>query len=94
VGKQAKVQQSITPYVKFIQGLDRSIETLYLIGRAENEEPIKTICAELSAAFAPVAEKRVSKILLYGDERRHIKGFVAVLRSRQRDLYAPADPKL
>jgi hypothetical protein len=94
VGKQPKLEQSTTPYVKFVQGLDRNTETVYLIGRAENERKIQQVCAELSETYVTTAEKKLSKVILYGEEKRTINGFVAVLRSKQRELYAPTDPKL
>jgi hypothetical protein len=89
VGKAAKVSQSITPYVNFIrEGLRReNLETIYLIGRSENEEAIKQVCTELSDAYDVVAKKRTSKIVLYGNEKKRLKGFVAVLRSKNRPLY-------
>lgn len=44
--------------------------------------------AALSDIYDLVSEKRMSKVLVYGDEKRKIKGFVAVLRSHNRPLYA------
>lgn len=89
VGKQAKITQSVTPYVNFVrEGLHNyNLDTVYLIGRLENEERIKLICKELADIYDLVATKRVAKVLLYGEERRKIHGFVAVLRSKTRALY-------
>jgi len=92
VGKPAKIIQSTSPYVNFVRGgLERNMETVYLIGRLENEKPIKKICGELSDMYDLVSQKRVSKVLVYGDEKRKIEGFVAVLRSRNRALYVSAE---
>ncbi len=91
IGKPAKVTQSVAPYIKFIRdGLDRNIETVYLIGRLENEERIQQVCGDLSDLYALVCSKHVSKVILYGEEKRKIEGFVAVLRSKSRTIYASA----
>ena len=95
VGKPAKVSHSISPYVNFVrEKIDRNTETIYLLGRAINEEPIKGVCSQVSDLYELVAEKRVSKVVLYGEEKRQIDGFVAVLRSRRRQLYAPVNSAL
>jgi hypothetical protein len=89
VGKPITLSRSILPYVKFVRdGLERNTETVYLIGRSDNEKPIKEICAALSDIYDLVSEKRMSKVLLYGKEKRKVQGFVAVLRSKSRQLYA------
>ncbi|MGA8734689.1 MAG: hypothetical protein WB558_12290, partial [Terriglobales bacterium] len=89
VGKPLKLSQSISPYVRFVRdGLERNMETVYLIGRLDNEKPIKQVCSALSDVYDLVSEKRMSKVLVYGDEKRKIDGFVAVLRSKNRALYA------
>jgi hypothetical protein len=88
IGKPVKLSQSISPYVKFVrEGLERNTETVYLIGRLDNEKSIKQVCSALSDTYDLVSEKRVSKVLLYGDEKRRIEGYVAVLRSKNRPLY-------
>jgi hypothetical protein len=95
VGKPAKLSQSIVPYVSFIRnGLDRSIETVYLLGRAENEQRIGQVCNDLSDLFTTIASKKISKVILYGEEKRKIDGFVAVLRSRTRELVLSSDSPL
>lgn len=95
VGKPVKLSHSISPYVKFVrEGLEHNMETVYLIGRSDNEKPIKEVCTALSDMYDLVGEKRVSKVLVYGDEKRKIDGFVAVLRSRTRPLYASSDAEL
>jgi hypothetical protein len=95
VGKQAKVSYSISPYVHFVRDkIDRNIETIYLLGRATNEGPIKDVCSQVSDLYDLVAEKRMSKVVLYGEEKRQMDGFVAVLRSRSRQLYSPLDSAL
>lgn len=95
VGKPMKISKSISPYVNFIRGgLERNIETVYLIGRAENEAAMKQICNELSDIYHLVSEKRVSKVIMYGDEKRKVPSFVAVLRAKNRQLYASTDTDL
>lgn len=95
VGKPIKLSQSISPYVNFVRdGLERNMETVYLIGRLDNEKPIKEVCAALSDIYDLVSEKRMSKVLVYGEEKRKIKGFVAVLRSKNRALYASSSELL
>lgn len=95
VGKQAKLAQSVSPYINFIRdGLDRNTETVYLIGRAENQERIQQICDGVSDLYNKLAEKKLSKVILYGNEKKKINGFVAVLRSKTRELYAPSIPTL
>ncbi|MGH9516016.1 MAG: hypothetical protein ACRD3P_10110 [Terriglobales bacterium] len=92
VGKPFKLIQSISPYVNFVRtGLDRNMETVYLIGRSDNEQPIKQVCHALSDTYDLVSEKRMTKVLMYGEEKRKISGFVAVLRSRNRPLYASSE---
>jgi len=95
VGKPAKVSYSISPYVNFIRDrIDRNTETIYLLGRAINEKPIKDVCSHVSDLYDLVAEKRMSKVVLYGEEKRKIDGFVVVLRSRSRQLYTHANSAL
>lgn len=95
VGKQAKVSCSILPYVDYIRnGIDRSTETIYLIGRATNEKPIKDICTQVSDLYNVVAVKKMSKVVLHGEEKKQIDGFVSVLRSRTRQLYSPVNSPL
>jgi hypothetical protein len=95
VGKQAKVNYSISPYVHFIRdGINRNTETIYLLGRAINEKPIKDVCSQVSDLYDIVAEKRMSKVVLYGEEKRQIDGFVGVLRSRNRQLYTHVNSAL
>jgi hypothetical protein len=90
VGKPTKLTQSISPYVKFVRSLNRNIETVYLTGLAENEKRIKQVCEDLSDLYDTVSEKKSSKVIHYGDEKRRIKSFVAVLRARSRELFAAA----
>lgn len=95
VGKPVKINYSISPYVHFIrESLDRDIETVYLLGRATNETPMRDICTQVADLYEFVGEKKVSKVVLYGEEKRHIEGFVAVLRSKNRPLYAAAGSRL
>lgn len=95
VGKRLKLEQSITPYVNFIRNkLNANIETVYLLGRVENVTPIKEICAHVKDQYEVVAERKLKKILRYGDENREIHGFVAVLRSKKKELFVPSKSPL
>ena len=57
VGKSFKVAQSIAPYVNFVRKLEKSTETVYLIGRAENESSIKKVATELGDIYSMVSER-------------------------------------
>lgn len=98
VGKPAKLRKEVAPtapYVKFIRdGLERNVETVYLIGRADNENHIKKICFDLSAQYDVVSERKMTKIVMYGEEKRKLETFLAVLRAKNRQLYASASGEL
>lgn len=90
IGKPLKLSQSIDPYVKFIDnGLPENVETVYLFGRAENNKAIQQVCDRVVDKFDVVAERKLNKVLLYGEEKRKISSFLAVLRSKRRELYVP-----
>lgn len=98
VGKKAKLARAATPtapYVKFIRdGLERNIETVYLIGHADNENHIKQVCIELEDKYHCVCDRKFSKVLLVGEEKRKLKTFLAVLRAKNIQLYTSASSKL
>jgi hypothetical protein len=92
VGRAIKVKQSTAPYVHFIRnGLERNVETVYLIGHADNEKPIKEVCVQLSDLYDMVSEKQLVKVVVFGQEKRKLKTFLAVLRAKNRQLYALAE---
>jgi ribonucleotide monophosphatase NagD (HAD superfamily) len=87
-----KVKQSITPYVRFIRnGLEQNVETVYLVGNAENEKAIKEVCVELSDIFDTVSEKKMDKLVVFEREKRKLKTFLVVLRAKNLQLYTLAD---
>ena len=95
VGKPKKVSVSISPYVNFIRGgLDDCVETVYLIGRVENESAMRQVCSQVADLYDVVAEKKMSKFVLYGEEKKKIAAFIAVLRARGKQLYASVDEDL
>lgn len=76
---------------KFIRdGLERNVETVYLIGHADNENHIKKICSDLSEQYDVVSEKKISKIVMFGEEQKQLQTFLAVLRAKNRQLYVAA----
>jgi hypothetical protein len=91
VGKSSKLRKTIAPtgpYVRFIlNGLERNVETVYLIGHADNENHIKKICLDLSAQYDVASERTMSKIVMFGEEKRKLQTFPAVLRAKNRQLY-------
>jgi hypothetical protein len=91
VGKSIKLKKALAPtapYVKFIRdGLERNVESVYLVGHAENEHHIKQICAELSDKYDVASEKKFTKVLIFGEEKRKLHTFLAVLRAKNRQLY-------
>jgi len=92
VGRAMKVKQSITPYVRFIRnGLEQNVETVYLVGNAENEKAIKEVCVELSDIFDTVSEKKMDKLVVFEREKRKLKTFLVVLRAKNLQLYTLAD---
>jgi hypothetical protein len=98
VGKKAKLQKGTTPtapYVNFVRdGLERNIESVYLVGHADNEHHIKKICVELGDKYDLVSERKFTKIMRVGDDKRKFKTFLAVLRAKNLQLYASASSEL
>lgn len=91
VGKPAKLSKSVSPYVNYIRKhVGRNIETVYLLGRVENEAAIRQVCAEVGGTYDLACAKKMPKIVMYGDEKRKLNGLVAVLRARNMRLYASA----
>lgn len=94
VGKSIKLKKAVAPtapYVKFIrEHLERNVETVYLIGHADNENHIKKICTELADKYDLVSEKKMTNIVSFGEEKRKLKNFLAVLRAKDRQLYVSA----
>jgi hypothetical protein len=92
VGKSIKLKKAIAPtapYVRFIRnGLEKNVETVYLIGHAENENHIQQICMELSDKYDLVSGKKMLRILIVGEQKRNLHAFLAVLRAKDRQLYA------
>jgi hypothetical protein len=92
VGKQVKMSKSLSPYVSYIRnGIPQNVETIYLVGRAENEAAIREVCGQVSDLYDLACEKRMPKIVMYGEEKVKLNGLVAVLRAKNMRLYASAD---
>ena len=98
VGKSIKLKKSVAPtapYVNFIRdGLERNVETVYLVGHAENENHIRRVCADLSDKYDLASEKKFSKLIIVGKEKRKLHTFLAVLRAKNRQLYVAASSEL
>ncbi|MDP2207787.1 MAG: hypothetical protein Q8K98_03300 [Bacteroidota bacterium] len=89
VGKPSKLIVSIDPYVNFIKkGIASSnIETLYVLGLADNEEKIKQICEEVLESFDVLCERKFQKVLRYTDHSIERLHYLAVLRSKKKELF-------
>jgi len=96
VGKafKVKVQRSIEPYVNYIKGklIPAEIETLYIMGPAENESFIQKICQECDQDFNVISKRNYDSMLRYPDgEWRKCKTHLAILRTLERKHYYPAN---
>ena len=82
VGKPSKLLTSIEPYVGFIRGSlkPKQTETIYLLGRAENERRLQEICERVSDTYDCCHRVKFSSFLRYSDRKELALQHLTVLR--------------
>jgi len=94
-GFKVKVQGSIDPYVNFIKGklVSAEIETLYIMGPAENERFIRQICQHCDQSFRVIFTRNPTVTLQYPDGKSgQCNSHLTVLRALEcKHYYAVGD---
>lgn len=82
VGKPSKLLTSIDPYVGYIRGSlqPKQTETIYLLGRAENERRLQELCDRVGDAYDCCHRVKFSSFLRYSDRRELALQHLTVLR--------------
>jgi hypothetical protein len=89
IGKSFKLDHSIEPYVKYIRDAlaDKDMDTIYLIGRAENSSKMDEIYEAVNDIF-DAAGKRTSKgVLHYGEREEQREQYIIALVRKGTQLY-------
>ena len=85
VGKPTTVSASgHLPYVAYInkQLIPKQVETIYVVGRAENREVIDVVSQNLESSYEKVRSCDSTVVLSYDQGRRERKQYLVVLRTK------------
>lgn len=92
VGKRAKLENSINPYIEFIRSKlhSQKIETVYVLGRWENRAIIENMCEQVGDIYWLYRRKKSKTLLRYDDgSSEEIEQLVMVLRMVGAPIFQP-----
>ena len=77
---------SLEPYEKYIRGelAGNAIETIYLLGRAENKAKLEELVDRFSEEYELVSKRKFSGIVKYQDQEKSVRQILLV--ARRKDL--------